>query len=145
MVLGIVGCLSGTIPWKLVRQVLPWTSSQTRRNFLKSNSELFKSPRETSNTRPLRKSEEISEQELSSTEAQNPQAPIKRTRSLGSVHEGLADVAVGEHRRCADVVPLLSGEGVDGLLLGTLLAHLLILSNSHAYKRSSELIRVETD
>lgn len=66
------------IPWKLVRQVLPWTSSQTRRNFLKSNSELFKSPRETSNTRPLRKSVAISERVL-------PQPSLRRRQQHENV------------------------------------------------------------
>merc|ERR1719445_3001349 len=50
------------MPWKLVRQFLPWTSSHTSLNFLNDLSASFsfcRSARETSETRPLRPSEAI--------------------------------------------------------------------------------------
>ena len=42
--------------------------------------------------------------------------------SLSSVDKCFANVAHLEHGRCFDVVPILTGKGVDHLLLGTLLA-----------------------
>merc|ERR1711865_295841 len=48
------------MPQKLVRQFLPWTSSTRRRILRKASSSLLlRSPRETSNTRPLSPSEAI--------------------------------------------------------------------------------------
>ena len=35
------------------------------------------------------------------------------TSSLGSVHQGLADLAFSEHAWCLDIVPVLAGERVD--------------------------------
>ena len=49
-----------SMPWKFVKQILPCVSSMMSLNFLKESSFSFKSPRETSNTRPLRPSEAIS-------------------------------------------------------------------------------------
>lgn len=48
------------MPWKLVKHTLPWVSSMINLNFLNASSFSFKSPSETSNTRPLRPSEAIS-------------------------------------------------------------------------------------
>ena len=48
------------MPWKLVRQFLPWTSSQINLNFLKATSSFCRSARDTSNTRPFRPSDAIS-------------------------------------------------------------------------------------
>ena len=42
--------------------------------------------------------------------------------TLGAVDEGLADIADLEHGGGLDVIPVLAGEGIDDLLLGTLLA-----------------------
>ena len=42
--------------------------------------------------------------------------------TLGTVDKGLADIPNLEDGRGLDVVPVLAGEGVDDLLLGTLLA-----------------------
>lgn len=51
--------------------------------------------------------------------------------TLGSVDKGLADVAVLEEGGSLDVVPVLTGEGVDSPLLVTLaLGELLVLSDS---------------
>merc|ERR1719354_1143777 len=47
------------IPWKLVRQCLPWTSSQMSLNFLKVVSSWWRSAWLHSKTRPLRPSEAI--------------------------------------------------------------------------------------
>lgn len=53
-------------------------------------------------------------------------------RSLGPVDQGLSDLAVGEHGGGLNVVPLLAGEGIHGLLLSSLLAHLVVvLSDRH--------------
>ena len=49
-----------SIPWKFVKQTLPWVSSMINLNFLNESSLAFKSPNETSKTRPLRPSEAIS-------------------------------------------------------------------------------------
>ena len=49
------------IPWKLVRQFLPCTSSTIRRNLRNATSSFCRSARETSNTRPFSASEAISE------------------------------------------------------------------------------------
>ena len=49
-----------SMPWKLVRQFLPWTSSTMSLNFLKATSSFCRSASDASNTRPLRPSEAIS-------------------------------------------------------------------------------------
>lgn len=49
-----------SIPWKLVRQFFPWTSSQISLNFLNATSSFWRSASDASNTRPLRPSEAIS-------------------------------------------------------------------------------------
>lgn len=49
-----------SMPWKFVKQTFPCTSSTTNLNFLNASSLAFKSPKEISNTRPLRPSEAIS-------------------------------------------------------------------------------------
>jgi len=53
--------------------------------------------------------------------------------TLGAGHQGLATVPVGEHGRRLDDVLVLQGEGVDSLLLASLLplAKSLVLSDSH--------------
>ena len=53
------------------------------------------------------------------------------TCSLSTVDQGFSDLAVGEHRRGLDVVPLFTSEGVNDLLLVTFLDHLLTLADSH--------------
>ena len=42
--------------------------------------------------------------------------------SLGPVDEGLSDLPNLEHGRSLDIIPILAGEGIHDLLLGTLLA-----------------------
>lgn len=49
-----------SIPWKLVRQFLPWTSSVISLNLRKATSSFCRSARLTSNTRPFSPSEAIS-------------------------------------------------------------------------------------
>ncbi len=49
-----------SIPWKLVKHILPCVSSMMSLNFLNDSSFSFKSPSDTSNTRPLRPSDAIS-------------------------------------------------------------------------------------
>lgn len=49
-----------SMPWKLVRQFLPCTSSVTSLNLRKATSSFCRSARLTSNTRPFRPSEAIS-------------------------------------------------------------------------------------
>ncbi len=44
--------------------------------------------------------------------------------TLGAVHQGLANIAHLEDGGGLDVVPVLAGEGIDNLLLDTLLAAL---------------------
>lgn len=48
-----------SMPWKLVRQFLPWTSSVMSLNLRKATSSFCRSARLTSNTRPFRPSEAI--------------------------------------------------------------------------------------
>jgi len=52
--------------------------------------------------------------------------------SCGFVDSGLSNVSCVEGGRCLDVVPFLSGEGVDNLFFGSLLDFKsLVLSNGH--------------
>lgn len=54
------------------------------------------------------------------------------TQTLGSVDERLADVAELEHGGGLDVVPLLAGKGIDGLLLQAFLTSgALVLTDGH--------------
>lgn len=53
------------------------------------------------------------------------------TQTTGTVDHSLADVADIKRSGGLDGVPVFAGEGVDGLLLGALLAHTLVLSDNH--------------
>ena len=71
---------------------------------------------------------EVSERSLDDTALERV---IGVLETLGSVDKGLADVSVLEEGGCLDVVPVLTGEGVDSPLLVTLaLGELLVLSDS---------------
>ncbi|GMS89268.1 hypothetical protein PENTCL1PPCAC_11443, partial [Pristionchus entomophagus] len=71
---------------------------------------------------------QISERNLQNTSLKTVRGNLG---SLSAVDQSLSDLAVGEHGGGLDVVPLLAGEGVHSLLLGSLLTHLLILSDGH--------------
>lgn len=53
------------------------------------------------------------------------------TSSLCAVNECLADISVCEHGGRLDVVPLLSAERINRLLLSALLANFAVLADSH--------------
>lgn len=50
------------------------------------------------------------------------QAVLGRAQTLSAVDEGLSDLTVGEHAWGLDVVPFFTGEGINDLLLQTLLS-----------------------
>lgn len=53
-------------------------------------------------------------------------APLKTVRgdscSLGTIYQGLANLAGSEHRWSFHIIPVLTREGVDNLLFGSLFA-----------------------
>merc|ERR1719354_1370907 len=93
------------IPWKLVRQCLPWTSSQ------------------------------ISLMEISLVAFKDTSLKTIRRNlgSYGPGNHSLSDLAAVEHARGFDIIPVLLGEGVDDLLFASFLAFSkpLILSYCH--------------
>jgi len=73
---------------------------------------------------------QVSEGDLEDTALQRVVGVL---HALGTVNEGLANLANVEGGRSLDIIPVLAGEGVNDLLLKTLLAfrETLILSNGH--------------
>merc|ERR1719430_643153 len=93
------------MPWKLVKQFFPWTSSQINL--------------------------EISQRNLIDTSLQTIRGNLG---SSSSVDQGLANLTNFEDRGGLDIIPILPCEGVDNLLLGSFFAtnfQALVFTHSH--------------
>ena len=128
------------IPWKFVRQFLPCTSSQIRRNLRCATSSSCRSARETSKTLPLNPSAAISVTKkivfnhstfmysftsslnLSNTywllisdydEISLENSIYKLTCADGASDEGFTDLTLGEGAWSLHIIPVLLGEWVD--------------------------------
>lgn len=108
-----------SIPWKLVNTLVPWTSSAIKRNLrndLSASSSFCKSANDTSNTRPFKPSDAISEKWnlklrscwRRSTCTVHPQL----TSSLSTIDQGFTNLTIGEHTRSLHIVPVLTSEWI---------------------------------
>lgn len=111
-----------SIPWKLVRTFIPWTSSAIKRNLrydLSASVSFWRSASDTSKTLPFKPSEAISRKQkrelrikFRSLERETWIA-CQRTCSLCTIDQGFTDLTFAEVVWHPNIVPFLTGERIN--------------------------------